>query len=110
MIPFHELVSFALASFLMVISPGPNMLYLISRSITQGKKAGLISLAGVLCGFLCHIVIAGFGLTTLLLTIPYAYGVLKAIGILYLLHLAYQAVKPNKKISFEVNKKVSIYN
>jgi len=51
MIPIHELLWFALAAFLMVISPGPNMIYLISRSITQGKTAGLVSLVGVICGF-----------------------------------------------------------
>lgn len=108
MIAFHELAWFALAAFLMVISPGPNMIYLISRSITQGKKAGLISLVGVVCGFLFHIVIAGFGLTAILLAVPYAYGILKSIGTVYLLYLAYQAIKPNGKAFFEVNKNGSI--
>ncbi len=108
MIPFHELMWFALAALLMVVSPGPNMIYLISRSITQGRKAGFISLAGVVCGFLFHIVIAGFGLTVILLAVPYAYGILKAAGTAYLLYLAYQAIKPKGKAFFEVNESVGI--
>lgn len=103
MIPIHELLWFALAALLMVISPGPNMIYLISRSITQGKTAGLVSLLGVINGFLFHIVLAGFGLTAILLAVPFAYGILKILGAIYLLYLAYQAVKPNDKTFFEVN-------
>ena len=106
MIPIHELSWFALAAFLMVISPGPNMIYLISRSITQGKTAGLVSLAGVICGFLFHIVLAGFGLTAILLAVPFAYGILKISGAVYLLYLAYQAIKPNGKTFFEMKEDV----
>jgi threonine/homoserine/homoserine lactone efflux protein len=101
MIPFSNLLIFSLAALILVVSPGPNMLYLISRSITQGKKAGLISLAGVICGFLFHIVMVSFGLTAVLFAVPYAYDTLSILGILYLLYLAYQAVKPNSKSIFE---------
>jgi len=102
MLPVNELVLFALAAFMLVISPGPNMIYLISRSITQGRTAGLISLTGVICGFLFHIIMVSFGLTAVLFTVPYAYLVLKTFGVLYLLYLAYQAIKPNSKSIFEI--------
>ena len=101
MIPVNELLLFMLAAFGLVISPGPNMIYLISRSITQGKKAGLISLAGVICGFLFHIVMVSFSLTAVLFTIPYAYTILKTAGVIYLLYLAWQAIKPGSKNVFE---------
>jgi len=104
MIPFHELIFFILAALILVISPGPNMIYLISKSITQGKKSGFISLAGVVCGFLFHIVMVSFGLTAVLLTVPLAYTVLKAVGTVYLLYLAYQAIKPKSKNIFDVDK------
>ncbi|MDE5492278.1 LysE family translocator [Elizabethkingia meningoseptica] len=107
MIPIHELLFFILAAFILVISPGPNMIYLISRTITQGRKAGLISLAGVICGFLFHIVMVSFGLTAVLFAVPYAYIVLKTLGTLYLLYLAYQAVKPNSKNIFEVDRNIT---
>ncbi|MBP1167943.1 MAG: LysE family translocator [Chryseobacterium culicis] len=107
MIPFHELIFFILAALILVISPGPNMIYLISKSITQGKKSGFISLAGVVCGFLFHIIMVSFGLTAVLLAVPFAYTVLKAAGTLYLLYLAYQAIKPNGRNIFDVDKSSS---
>ena len=101
MIPVNEILLFTLAALVLVISPGPNMIYLISRSITQGKKAGLISLAGVICGFLFHIIMVAFGLTAVLFAVPFAYMTLKMLGVLYLLYLAFEAVKPNGKNIFE---------
>ncbi|MCT4171539.1 LysE family translocator [Elizabethkingia anophelis] len=108
MIPIHDLIFFIIAAFILVISPGPNMIYLISRTITQGRKAGLTSLAGVICGFLFHIVMVSFGLTAVLFSVPYAYIVLKTLGTVYLLYLAYQAIKPNSKNIFEVDRNISI--
>ncbi|MCC9064883.1 LysE family translocator [Flavobacterium piscisymbiosum] len=107
MIPFNEILLFSLAAFVLVISPGPNMLYLISRSITQGKKAGIISLAGVICGFLFHITMVSFGLTAILFAVPIAYTILKTIGVVYLLYLAFQAIKPNSKGIFETPNNLS---
>jgi threonine/homoserine/homoserine lactone efflux protein len=80
------------------------MIYLVSRSITQGRKAGLISLAGVVCGFVFHIILVSFGLTAILLAVPFAFIVLKSLGVAYLLYLAWQAVKPNSQNIFEPNK------
>ncbi|WP_428665665.1 LysE family translocator [Runella sp.] len=92
MLSITDLLFFAAAAFGLVISPGPNMIYLISRSITQGKRAGLISLAGVICGFLFHILLVSFGLTTLLFAVPFAYTALQTVGVVYLLYLAWQAL------------------
>jgi threonine/homoserine/homoserine lactone efflux protein len=71
---FGTLVAFALISLGMVMTPGPNMIYLISRSIKQGRFAGLISLGGVALGFVCYMLAAAFGLTALLFAMPFAYG------------------------------------
>jgi threonine/homoserine/homoserine lactone efflux protein len=104
MIPFNELIIFILAAFVLVITPGPNMIYLISRSITQGKKAGLMSLAGIIAGFTFHITMVSVGLTAVLFTVPYVYTTLKFLGVFYLLYLAFQAVKPNSQGLFETRK------
>ncbi|EJI9672838.1 LysE family translocator, partial [Listeria monocytogenes] len=64
--------------------------------------------AGVICGFLFHIVMVSFGLTAVLFSVPYAYVVLKTLGTVYLLYLAYQAIKPNSKNIFEVDQNISI--
>ncbi len=104
MIPFNELIIFILAALILVITPGPNMIYLISRSITQGKKAGLVSLAGIITGFTFHITMVSVGLTAVLFTVPYVYATLKFLGVFYLLYLAFQAVKPNSQGLFETRK------
>jgi len=101
MIPLNDLALFAGAALLMVLTPGPNMIYLLSRSICQGWKAGVISLFGVACGFLVHMLAAAIGLTALFMAVPLAYEVLKWLGAAYLLYLAWQAVKPSAKSPFE---------
>jgi len=101
MIPINELFLFAGAALLMVLTPGPNMIYLISRSISQGRKAGVISLLGVIAGFLVHMFAAAIGLTALFLAVPLAYEALKWTGALYLLWLAWQAVRPGARYPFE---------
>jgi threonine/homoserine/homoserine lactone efflux protein len=62
------------------------MIYLISRSICQGRKAGVISLFGVIAGFLVHMLAAAIGLTALFMAVPLAYEILKWIGAGYLLY------------------------
>src|SRR5436309_1396525 len=94
MISIHDLLLFAAAAFVLVLTPGPNMIYLISRSVCQGRTAGIVSLLGVVTGFFVHVLAASFGLTALLLTIPFAYDVLKLAGAAYLLWMAWQAVDP----------------
>ena len=98
------LIAFALVSLGMVLTPGPNMIYLISRSITQGSSAGLISLGGVALGFVFYMLCAAFGITALLFAVPYAYDALRLAGAAYLLWLAWQALKPNGRSPFQVRK------
>jgi len=96
------LLGFALVSFGMVLTPGPNMIYLISRSITQGPAAGIVSLGGVALGFVFYMLCAAFGITALLFAVPYAYDALRLGGAAYLLWLAWQAVKSNGRSPFQV--------
>ena len=98
----NDLIAFALVSLMMVLSPGPNMIYLISRSISQGKKAGLISLLGVGCGFFIYMLLSALGITAVLFKLPYLYQVIQILGALYLFWLAWNALKPNAQSIFEV--------
>jgi threonine/homoserine/homoserine lactone efflux protein len=77
------------------------MIYLISRSICQGRRAGVLSLFGVAAGFLVHMFAAAVGLTALFMAIPLAYEVLKWAGAAYLLYLAWQAVRPGARSPFQ---------
>lgn len=95
-------VTFALVALGMVLTPGPNMIYLISRSISQGRSAGLVSLGGVAFGFVFYMLCAAFGITALVLAVPYAYDALRFGGALYLLYLAWQAVRPGGHSPFQV--------
>lgn len=97
-----HLIAFALVSLGMVLTPGPNMIYLISRSICQGPKAGLISLGGVALGFLIYMSSAAFGITVLMMAVPFAYDALRFGGAAYLLWLAWQAVQPGGRSPFQV--------
>ena len=101
MVPTHDLLIFAAACLLMVLTPGPNMIYLISRSICQGRKAGVTSLIGVVAGFFVHMFAAAVGLTAVFLAVPMAYEALKWAGALYLVWMAWQAVKPGARSPFE---------
>ena len=97
-----SLLAFGLICLGMVLTPGPNMIYLISRSICQGRVAGLISLGGVALGFMVYMLCAALGITALLMAVPFAYDALKLGGALYLLYLAWQAVKPGGRSAFQL--------
>ena len=79
---FANLMAFALICLGMVLTPGPNMVYLISRSICQGRGAGLISLGGVALGFVIYMVCAALGITALVMAVPLAYDTLRIAGAL----------------------------
>lgn len=97
-----SLVAFALIALGMVLTPGPNMVYLISRSICQGRAAGLVSLGGVALGFVFYMLCAAFGITGLVLAVPYAYDAIRFAGAAYLLWLAWQALRPGGRSPFQV--------
>jgi threonine/homoserine/homoserine lactone efflux protein len=97
-----HLLAFALIALGLVLTPGPNMIYLISRSICQGRAAGLVSLAGVGLGFIAYMLCAAFGITALVFAVPYAYDALRIGGAVYLLYLAWQALRPGGRSPFQL--------
>jgi threonine/homoserine/homoserine lactone efflux protein len=86
----------------LVLTPGPNMLYLVSRSVTQGRRAGLISLVGTGLGFLVYLVAAAAGIAAVFATVPLAYTALKIVGAGYLLWLAWTVLRPGAAPVFAV--------
>ncbi len=87
MIPLDSLALFALACVLLALTPGPNLMYLISRTLCQGRAAGMVSLAGTTTGFLFYALAAAFGLTAIFVAIPVLYDVVRWAG-------AWDAVRP----------------
>jgi len=94
MIPLDSLALYAVACVLLVITPGPNLMYLISRTLCQGRTAGIVSLAGTTSGFLFYAVTAAFGLTAVFVAIPVLFDIVRWAGAAYLLWLASDAVRP----------------
>ncbi|MFF0445169.1 LysE family translocator [Streptomyces sp. NPDC004609] len=78
----------------MVLTPGPNMIYLVSRSITQGRRAGFISLGGVVLGFMVYLLAANLGLSVVFTAVPQLYAAVKLAGAAYLAYLAWNALRP----------------
>lgn len=101
MISLQPYLLFVAAALVLAITPGPNMIYLVSRSICQGRTAGLLSWAGVVLGLSVHMCSASIGLTALFMAVPLGYEILKFAGALYLLWLAWQAVRPGARSPFE---------
>ncbi|MGI5169788.1 LysE family translocator [Spirillospora sp. CA-253888] len=100
MISFGAVAGLAAVALGMVLSPGPNMIYLVSRSIIQGRRAGLVSLAGVATGFAVYIAATVAGLSALFAMVPALYLALKIAGAAYLLWLAWQALRPGGRGAF----------
>jgi len=84
---------FVAACVLLVLTPGPNLLYLISRTLCQGRAAGMVSLAGTTSGFVVHIVAASLGLSAVLIAVPVVFDVVRFAGAAYLLWLAWDSLR-----------------
>ncbi len=95
------LLAFAAVCVGLVLTPGPNMVYLISRSVTQGTRAGVISLMGTLAGFFIHIGGAVTGLAAIAFASPVLYDAIRYAGAAYLLWLAWETLKPGGRSVFQ---------
>lgn len=82
-----SLLGFIAASLVVLLVPGPGVLYIVARSLSQGQRAGLVSVLGLSAGALVHVVAATLGLSAILLTSATAFGVIKTLGASYLIYL-----------------------
>jgi RhtB (resistance to homoserine/threonine) family protein len=92
---------FLSAAIAINITPGPDMIYILSRTIAQGRKIGIASSFGVCSGALVHIFAAAFGLSAILATSAMAFSVIKYVGAAYLVYLGIQALR-SKGVSFDI--------
>ena len=84
---------FAFAVMLLALTPGPVWVYLLSRTLTQGRRAGYFSLLGVAAGVVVHVLLAALGISVVLLAIPFAFDAIKLAGAAYLLWLAINTLR-----------------
>ena len=92
----HDLWAFVAASFLLWLTPGPDTMYILARSIAQGRRAGVMSALGIGSGLLVHTLLAAFGLSAILAASAWAFATVKTAGAMYLIYLGLQALR--KKI------------
>jgi threonine/homoserine/homoserine lactone efflux protein len=83
---------FLLATLALNITPGPDMLYVMGRSLGQGTRAGVVSALGIGVGTLVHMVALAVGLSTLLTRVPAAYDAVKYVGAAYLAYLGIRTI------------------
>ncbi len=95
-------IIFLSAAFALNIAPGPDLLFIFSKTISGGRKVGIAASLGVCSGAVFHVVIAAVGLSAILVTSAIAFTVVKIIGVVYLLYLAYQAFN-SSGVTFKVN-------
>jgi threonine/homoserine/homoserine lactone efflux protein len=97
MIEFSTAVTFGALAFFMALSPGPNLMYLASRAICQGRSAGFSSLAGVCAGMLAYVIATALGLSAVFQAVPVAYDIVRTLGAGYLIWLAIKAFRAPSK-------------
>jgi threonine/homoserine/homoserine lactone efflux protein len=100
MVVWTAVLGIALVALGLVLTPGPNMVYLVSRTLAQGRSAGLVSLLGVAAGFLVYLAASALGLTALFAVVPFLYEAVKLLGAGYLLLLAWQALRAGRGALF----------
>lgn len=87
MLEINRLSVFMLATLILLLTPGPAVLYIIARSMDQGRLAGLVSVLGIEIGNFVHVLAATLGLSALLLSAPLAFSLVKYLGAAYLFYL-----------------------
>ncbi|OWV04677.1 lysine transporter LysE [Micromonospora wenchangensis] len=100
MVTVGAVAGIALVALGLVLTPGPNMVYLVSRSVSQGRRAGLVSLLGVAAGFGVYLAAAVAGIATVFVLVPPLYTVVKLAGAAYLLWLAWRTLRPGGRSAF----------
>lgn len=84
---FSSLILFFAAAAVLLITPGPAVLYIVARSIDQGRTAGVVSVLGIAVGTFFHVAAAALGLSAILLSSAVAFSVVKYLGAAYLVYL-----------------------
>lgn len=98
MIDASTLLLFSGACLALTVTPGPDMLLITSRSVSQGRRAGFASLAGIQLGTYCHALAAALGLSQLFVVVPLAYDAVRLLGAGYLLYLAWKTLRTGSSL------------
>ncbi|MBQ2645706.1 LysE family translocator [bacterium] len=101
----NNILSFVLASIILAIIPGPDILFVITQAVINGKKSAIMTATGLASGCIFHTTLAAFGVSVIFQQSKTAFWCLKIAGTLYLLYLAYSALKSDKKLIINMENK-----
>ena len=102
----HLLLAFVVTTFIAMVTPGPDMLFILGCGMRGGPKAGLLATAGVATSEAIHVAVAAAGLAALFAAVPVAFVVVKTVGAAYLIYLGVQAIRNRKSLHGETDGKV----
>lgn len=97
---YDLLISFVLATSALACSPGPDNIFVLMQSITNGKQYGLATVAGLITGCIVHTTLVAFGVSAIIKANDNLFFAIKAFGALYLLYLAYKVYRGDSRIEF----------
>ena len=103
MLDLHTYSLFLATALVLVLSPGPDTVLILSRTLASGTTAGLTTLLGTQVGNVVHAVLAGVGVSTVILVFPVAFTALKLVGVVYLLYLAVMAWRAPSTLSLDAS-------
>jgi threonine/homoserine/homoserine lactone efflux protein len=104
-----RMLAFTLASLALIAIPGPNMIFIVTRTATQGLRAGFCSALGVEAGTLLHVAAAALGVAALIATSPIAFGVVKYAGVAYLAYLGIKTLRGPLSTTTGVVRKTALW-
>ncbi|WP_272023303.1 LysE family translocator [Olleya namhaensis] len=96
---YNLILSFIFATVALAFSPGPDNIYVLMQSITNGRKYGIATVCGLISGCLLHTTLVAFGVSAIIKESDTLFFAIKALGALYLLYLAYKVYKSDAKVS-----------
>lgn len=92
MLGIENIPLFLVAAVLLALTPGPDTLYVLTRSVVRGRREGVLSVAGISCGLVIHALLAAFGVSAFLATSATAFSIVKYLGVAYLLYLGVRSL------------------
>ncbi len=98
-----QVVLFCATSIPIILTPGPDIVYIVTRGVTQGRSSALLSMFGVCLGYLVHTVLAVLGLSALLQTSETLFNVIRYVGAAYLIYLGFRAFRSSQQLSISTD-------
>ncbi|MTE16808.1 LysE family translocator [Nocardia aurantiaca] len=106
MVPLSHAAAFAVAALILIVIPGPNVLFAIGRALALGRRSAVLSVAGGVTGSFVPLVAVSFGLGAVLMASAMLFLIMKVVGAAYLIYLGVSTIRQRKKLAAALQSKV----